>query len=51
MSTAVTATGEKPLTSAELRALSVRTNLQGVVRAASHYGAIALFGTLVWLVA
>lgn len=49
MSTAVTATGEKPLTSAELRALSVRTNLQGMVRAASHYGAIALFGTLIWL--
>ena len=49
MSTAVTATGEKPLTSAELRALSVRTNLQGVVRAASHYGAIALVGTLIWL--
>jgi fatty acid desaturase len=49
MSTAVTATGEKPLTSAELHALSVRTNLQGMVRAASHYGAIVLFGTLIWL--
>ena len=49
MSTAVTATGEKLLTSAELRALSARTNLQGLVRAARHYGAILLFGTLIWL--
>jgi fatty acid desaturase len=49
MSTAVTATGEKLLASAELRALSARTNLQGLVRAASHYGAIVLFGTLIWL--
>ena len=44
MSTAVTATGEKPLTSAALRELSARSNLQGIVRAASHYGAIGVFG-------
>ena len=38
MSTAVTATGEKPLTSAALRELSARSNLPGIVRAVSHYG-------------
>jgi fatty acid desaturase len=51
MSTAVTATGEKLLTSAELRALSVRSNLPGIIRAASHYGAIAVVGTLIWQIA
>jgi len=50
MSTAVTATGEKPLTSAALRELSARSDLQGIVRAASHCGAIGIFGTLIWLV-
>src|SRR5512145_1223138 len=50
MSTAVTATGEKPLTSAQLRALSVRSNLQGIIRAVSHYGAIVIVGALIWLV-
>ena len=50
MSTAVTATGEKPLTSAALRELSARSNLPGAVRAVSHYGAIGVFGTLIWLV-
>jgi fatty acid desaturase len=50
MSTAITATGEKPLSSAELRALSVKANLPGIVRAASHYGAIVGIGTLIWLV-
>ena len=50
MSTAITATGEKPLTSAALRELSARSNLQGVVRAVSHYGAIGVFGALIWLV-
>ena len=50
MSTAFTATGEKPLTSAQLRELSARSNLQGIIRAVSHYGAIAVVGTLIWLV-
>jgi fatty acid desaturase len=50
MSTAATATGEKPLTSAQLRALSVRSNLQGIIRAVSHYGAIVIVGALIWLV-
>ena len=50
MSTAITATGEKPLTSAALRELSARSNLPGAVRAVSHYGAIGVFGTLIWLV-
>jgi fatty acid desaturase len=50
MSTAITATGEKLVSSAELRELSVRSNLPGVVRAVSHYGAIVVFGALIWLV-
>jgi fatty acid desaturase len=50
MSTAITATGEKPLTSAELRELSVRSDLQGAIRTISHYGAIAVAGALIWLV-
>ena len=50
MSNAITATGEKPLTPAMLRELSVRSDLQGLVRAASHYGVIAILGTLIWLV-
>ena len=50
MSTAITATGEKLLSSAELRELSARSNLPGIVRAVSHYGAIVVFGTLIWLV-
>lgn len=50
MSNAITATGEKPLTPAMLRELSVRSDLHGLVRAASHYGVIAILGTLIWLV-
>ena len=50
MSNAITATGEKPLNSATLRELSARSDLQGLVRAASHYGVIAVVGTLIWLV-
>lgn len=50
MSTAITATGEKPLSSADLRALSVKSNFPGIVRAASHYGAIVGIGMLIWLV-
>ena len=51
MSTAITAMGEKLLSSADLRELSVRSNLPGIVRAISHYGAIGVFGALIWLVA
>ena len=50
MSTAITATGEKLLASADLRSLSVRSNLPGIVRAISHFGAIVAFGALIWLV-
>ena len=50
MSNAITATGEKPLTPAMLRALSARSDLQGLVRAASHYGVIFVLGALIWLV-
>ena len=50
MSNAITATGEKPLTPAMLRELSVRSDWQGLVRAASHYGVIVVVGALIWLV-
>lgn len=50
MSNAITATGEKPLTPAMLRELSVRSDLQGLIRAASHYGVIVAVGALIWLV-
>ena len=54
MSTTVTADAKdrpKPLSPAMLRELSVRSDFQGAVRTASHYGAIAIIGTLIWLVA
>jgi fatty acid desaturase len=41
---------DKPLTPAMLRELSARSNLQGFVRAASHYGAIVVMGAIIWLV-
>jgi fatty acid desaturase len=50
MSNAITATGGKPLTPAMLRELSVRSDLQGLVRAASHYGVIVVLSALIWLV-
>ena len=50
MSNAITATGEKLLTPAMLRELSARSDLQGLVRAGSHYGVIAVMGFLIWLV-
>ena len=50
MSNAITATGEKPLTPAMLRELSVRSDRQGLIRAASHYGVIVVVGMLIWLV-
>jgi fatty acid desaturase len=37
----------KPLSPAMLRALSARSDVRGAVRAASHYGAVAIFGTLI----
>jgi fatty acid desaturase len=40
----------KPLTPAMLQELSVRSNLRGAVRTASHYGMVVIFGGLVWLV-
>jgi len=53
MNTAVIADANhttKPLTPAMLRELSARSNLQGALRAASHYVIIALFGTLIFWV-
>lgn len=41
---------QKPLSPAVLRELSVRSDLQGAVRTISHYGAVAITGTLIWLV-
>lgn len=41
---------DKPLSPAMLRELSVRSDFQGIVRTASHYGAIAAVGTLIWWV-
>jgi fatty acid desaturase len=38
----------KPLTPAMLRELSARSNLKGVLRTASHYAAVALFGILIF---
>jgi fatty acid desaturase len=40
----------KPLSPAVLRELSTRSNLPGVLRAGSHYGMIAVLGTLIWLI-
>ncbi|MBR0968028.1 hypothetical protein JQ554_27725 [Bradyrhizobium diazoefficiens] len=51
MSNAITATGEKPLTPAMLRELSLRSDRQGLLRAASHYGVIVGVGALIWWVA
>lgn len=50
MSNAITATGEKLLSPTMLRELSVRSDLQGLARAVSHYGVILVLGTLIWLV-
>ena len=41
---------EKPLSPAMLRELSERPDVRGAVRTISHYGAIAIVGTLIWLV-
>jgi fatty acid desaturase len=41
---------QRPLTPMQLKQLSVRSNAPGLVRSVTHYGAIALNGTLLWLV-
>ena len=38
------------LTPAQLKELSMKSNLPGAVRSLSHFGAIALAGTLLWMV-
>src|SRR6187402_1114284 len=40
----------RALTPAQLKQLSVKSNLPGAVRSLSHFGAIALTGTLLWMV-
>lgn len=42
--------GTAPIAPAQLKELSVRSNLPGLVRAASHYGAIAILGGVIHLV-
>src|SRR5882757_10426929 len=41
---------DKPLSPAMLRELSARSDLLGAMRTASHYGAVAIVGALIWLV-
>ncbi|UFS77713.1 fatty acid desaturase [Tardiphaga sp. 37S4] len=41
----------RALTPAQLKELSVRANLPGLIRSISHYALIALVGTLIWQVA
>ena len=41
---------DKPLNPAMLRELSARSDAQGAIRTISHYGAVAILGTLIWLV-
>ena len=41
---------ERPLAPATLRQLSMRSNLQGALRAASHYAAVILVGSMIWLI-
>jgi fatty acid desaturase len=40
----------RPLSPPLLRELSARSNFQGLVRVVSHYGVIAVLGTLIWMV-
>jgi fatty acid desaturase len=40
----------RPLSPAQLRELSIRSDLQGFVRTASHYGVIAILAALIWVV-
>jgi fatty acid desaturase len=40
----------RPLTPLQLKALSAKSNAPGLLRALSHFGAIGLTGTLLWLV-
>jgi fatty acid desaturase len=40
---------DRPLAPAMLRELSVRSNLQGALRTASHYAAVITTGSLTWL--
>jgi fatty acid desaturase len=41
---------DKPLSPAMLRELSVKSDMQGIVRIVSHYSAMAVVGSLIWLV-
>jgi fatty acid desaturase len=41
---------DKRLNPAMLRELSVRSDIRGAIRTIGHYGAVAMLGTLIWLV-
>lgn len=41
---------DKPLSPALLRQLSARSDLRGAIRTISHYGAVVIVGTMIWLV-
>jgi fatty acid desaturase len=41
---------DKPLIPGMLRELSARSDVRGAIRTISHYGAVAILGTLIWLV-
>jgi fatty acid desaturase len=50
MSIAAPAPKARPLSPAQIKQLSVRSNRPGLVRAITHYGAILVTGALIWLV-
>ena len=41
---------DNPLSPGMLRELSARSDARGAIRTVSHYGAVAILGTLIWLV-
>jgi fatty acid desaturase len=41
-------TNGRPLTPVQLKELSARSNMPGLIRSISHYGAIELIGILIW---
>jgi fatty acid desaturase len=54
MNTAISAepkVRDKALSPAMLRELSARSDARGAIRTISHYGAVVVLGTLIWLVA
>ncbi len=50
MSTIASAPNARPLSPAQIKQLSVRSNVPGLVRAVTHYGAIVAAGAMIWFV-